>query len=121
MAKFVTQCPSCQSQLHATRLACNDCGTHLDGQFEIPKLLQLPPDALAFVSEFVRSSGSLKAMAASSRTSYPTVRNRLNEIIEQLEQLEKSAQQRRHQILDDLENGKISVEFAEARLRKEGL
>jgi hypothetical protein len=121
MAKFVTQCPSCQSHLHATRLACTDCGTHLDGQFEIPKLLQLPADELAFVSDFVRSSGSLKAMAASSGTSYPTVRNRLNEIIAHLEQLDKAAQLRRHQILDDLETGKISVEIAEARLRKEGL
>ncbi len=51
------------AELRATRLGCQSCGTNLDGQFEIPALLQLSPDDLAFVTAFVRSSGSLKAMA----------------------------------------------------------
>jgi hypothetical protein len=123
MAKFVTQCPSCQSALQATRLACTSagCETHLDGQFEVPKLMQLAPADLAFVVEFVQSSGSLKAMAEQSGTSYPTVRNRLNDIIANLNALDQAALKRRHQILDQLETGKITVKVAEARLRKEGL
>ncbi len=121
MARFVTRCPSCQSGLRATRLACEACDTQLDGQFDVPLLLQLEPDDLRFVTEFVRASGSLKAMAALDGMSYPTVRNRLNAVIRHLEILEHSVQDRRHAILDALENGKITSKIAEQQLRKEGL
>jgi hypothetical protein len=121
MAKFVTQCPSCQSALSATRLSCEACATHLEGKFEVPLLLQLTPEDLRFVTEFLRCSGSLKAMATLLEVSYPTVRNRLDELIQTLNALEQSVQKRRHAILDALENGTISAKAAEQRLRKEGL
>lgn len=117
---MVVRCPSCENELVATRLACGGCGTHLDGKFELPLLLQLSADELAFVTAFVRESGSLKAMAKRDGTSYPTVRNRLDEIIARLEALEAGAERLRHAILDDLESGKITVAVAEERLRKVG-
>lgn len=121
MAKLVVTCPSCAGELRATRLACGACGTALDGVFELPSLLQLPPEDLAFVSAFVRASGSLKAMAQLEGSSYPTVRNRLDAIIARLESLESGRTQRRHEILDALEKGQLSSKEAEAELRKVGL
>ncbi len=121
MAKIVVRCPSCEGELRATRLACQGCGTNLDGQFELPTLLQLRPDELAFVTTFVRASGSLKEMAKLGGTSYPTVRNRLDEIIGRLEALERTIQERRHAILDALEHGRLSAQAAEEELRKVGL
>ncbi|AUX40592.1 hypothetical protein SOCE26_019930 [Sorangium cellulosum] len=121
MSRFVVRCPSCDSELRATRLGCQTCGTHLDGQFEIPPLLQLSPEDLAFVTAFVRASGSLKAMAQHLQISYPTVRNRLDEVIARLEALEQGVQRRRHEILDALENGRLSAREAEEALRKVGL
>ncbi len=121
MAKIVVRCPSCEGDLHATRLACETCGTNLDGQFEIPPLLKLRPDDLAFVTAFVRASGSLKEMAKIIGISYPTVRNRLDEIIRNLDVIEKAPQKRRHAILDALEAGKMTAEDAEKALRKVGL
>lgn len=121
MARLVVRCPSCEGELAATRLACRSCGTALEGQFEIPALLQLPPDDLAFVSAFVRSSGSLKAVAAQLGVSYPTVRNRLDEILQKLDALEKGIDAKRHAILDALENGKMSAEAAAEALKKVGL
>ncbi|MFO0678034.1 MAG: DUF2089 domain-containing protein [Polyangiaceae bacterium] len=121
MAKFVVRCPSCTSDLRATRLSCEACGTHLDGQFELPPLLKLSDEDLTFVTQFVRASGSLKEMAKLSGTSYPTVRNRLDDVIQKLEDRNRDVQERRHRILDALESGKISAAIAEARLRKEGL
>jgi hypothetical protein len=121
MAKMIVRCPSCEGELRATRLACEACGTNLDGQFDIPLLLQLAADDLAFVTDFVRSSGSLKAIAQLHKTSYPTVRNRLDEIIGRLEELEQGIQKRRHEILDALEKGELSAKTAEERLRKVGL
>ncbi len=133
MAKLVVTCPSCSGELRATRLACQSCGTNLDGSFELPVLLRLPAEDLAFISEFVRASGSLKAMAALEGTSYPTVRNRLDALIARLEDLEREAkkqrelspvdekQRRRHEILDALEKGRLSAKEAEEQLRKVGL
>jgi hypothetical protein len=121
MAKLVVSCPSCKGELRATRLACEGCGTNLDGTFDIPLLLQLPHDDLVFVSQFVRASGSLKAMAKIEGSSYPTVRNRLDQIILRLEDLEGGVQKRRHEILDALEKGRLSSKEAEEALRKVGL
>ncbi len=121
MAKLVVSCPSCKGDLRVTRLACQSCGTNLDGSFELPVLLQLPPEDLAFIVEFVRASGSLKAMATLEGRSYPTVRNRLDQIIERVEELERGVQKRRHEILDALEKGRLSSKDAERELRKVGL
>ncbi|MDF2694525.1 MAG: hypothetical protein K0S65_2908 [Labilithrix sp.] len=121
MAKLVVSCPSCNGDLRVTRLACEACGTNLDGSFDLPQLLRLPAEDLAFISEFVRASGSLKAMAKLEGRSYPTVRNRLDQIIGRLEDLERGVQKRRHEILDALEKGRLSSKEAEEQLRKVGL
>lgn len=121
MPRLVVQCPSCQGELHAARLVCRSCDTSLEGKFDIPALLQLPPDDLAFVTAFVRSSGSLKAMAQLLGVSYPTVRSRLDEIMKRLDEVERGVEKRRHEILDALENGKLTAEAAAAELKKVGL
>jgi hypothetical protein len=121
MARLVAHCPACEQELQVTRLACNACDTQLEGQFEIPPLLQLAPDELAFVTAFVRASGSLKAVAELTGTSYPTVRNRLNDVLAQLAQAESQVEKRRHAILDALEQGKMSAKKAASELKKVGL
>lgn len=121
MARLVIRCPSCEGELRATRLSCGSCGTQLDGQFDIPILLQLTPADLQFVTAFVRSSGSLKAMAQMMGVSYPTVRGRLDDILERLDAIERGVEQKRHEILDALENGKVTAKDAAEQLKKVGL
>ena len=104
-----------------TRLSCKACETQLEGQFDIPPLLQLAADELAFVTSFVRASGSLKAVAELTGTSYPTVRNRLNDILAQLAEVESSVEKRKHAILDALEQGKMTAKKAASELKKVGL
>ena len=121
MSKLVVHCPSCEGELLATRLTCKACGVQLEGQFEIPLLLLLSPEDLSWVTEFVRTSGSLKEMAKKGGVSYPTVRNRLDEIIRKLEGLERGVERRRHEILDALERGELTAQSAAEKLRKVGL
>lgn len=83
---FPTRCPSCQAHLAVTRLRCDGCETEVGGHYPLPRLALLSPSDQAFVLEFVETSGSLKEMAKRLGVSYPTVRNRLNEIIEALGQ-----------------------------------
>lgn len=62
-------------------MICPGCETGIEGLFELPLLAQLPVEDQEFIVQFVTASGSLKEMARLMRLSYPTVRNRLNEII----------------------------------------
>jgi hypothetical protein len=118
MSLLVTSCPSCRRELEITRLSCAGCRTQVEGHFELPALLRLPPADLAFVTAFVRSSGSLKAMAGLEKVSYPTVRNRLDDIIARLATLEQGTEREQHQILDELERGTIDAKEAALRLSR---
>ncbi len=121
MPRLVVRCPSCEGELVATRLSCRACSTQLEGHFDIPPLLQLSPDDLAFVTAFVRASGSLKAHAAQLGVSYPTVRNRLDDILARLDQIESGIDRKRHAILDRLESGELDAKSAADELKKVGL
>ena len=90
MKKFPTNCPSCGERLMAKRLRCGTCETEVEGLYPLPRLASLSHDDQEFVLQFVKASGSLKEMARLMRVSYPTVRNRLDEIIDALGQDGKS-------------------------------
>jgi hypothetical protein len=77
-------CPACKSQLKVKSLVCEQCDTEIQGQYELPALASLCPDDQAFILDFMKVSGSLKEMAKLLGLSYPTVRNRLDEIIERV-------------------------------------
>jgi len=83
-------CPSCNSQLNVKSLVCERCQTEIQGQYELPSLARLSTDDQGFIIEFIKASGSLKEMARLLGLSYPTVRNRLDEIIERIKLAEES-------------------------------
>ena len=120
MSKLPTQCPSCKEHLLVAKLTCPACEMHLEGRFELHDLLQLPEDDLGFVLDFVKSSGSLKQMAKQYRQSYPTIRNRLNEIIKRLEKAPPDPDHARNEILDAIARGELSVKDAAEKLKEVG-
>ena len=80
-------CPSCSSGLRVKQLACPDCGTTVHGGFLLPALARLGSEDQAFALAFVLGSGSLKEMAKLYGVSYPTVRNRLDDLIARLKEI----------------------------------
>lgn len=119
MGKIITQCPSCRSvKLHVTKIECVSCNTLFEGKFAIPSLLKLPEEDLQFIIDFVKCSGSLKDMAAKQNVSYPTLRNQLNELIEAIDNLEIKKEGSKEEILQLLEEGKISAKDAAKMLQK---
>jgi hypothetical protein len=82
-------CPACNSRLNVKSLLCERCQTEIQGQYELPLLSRLSIEEQGFIIDFVKASGSLKEMAKLLGLSYPTVRNRLDEIIERVKQAEK--------------------------------
>jgi hypothetical protein len=89
MKKLPILCPACQSMLQIKRLVCQGCQTSIEGDYELPLLARLPQDDQNFLTEFIKTSGSLKEMAAMMGLSYPTVRNILDEIITRIKQIEQ--------------------------------
>ena len=90
MKNLPTVCPSCGGKLGVKRLHCRKCETEVEGLYALPVLAGLPQDDQEFILKFVEASGSLKEMAAIMKVSYPTVRNRLDEVIARLKQDQKT-------------------------------
>jgi hypothetical protein len=57
------------------------------GQLYLPLLLQITEEEQNFILQFLLSSGSLKEMASQMGNSYPTVRNKLDDLIHKVNQL----------------------------------
>ena len=118
MEKLTSTCPCCSSPMEIERLRCTSCDVAVEGRIPIPRLARLSAEDREFVELFVRSSGSLKAVAEKMGISYPTIRSRLNRVIEALETQEDSERSLCNRILDDVEQGKISVDEAVRQLRE---
>jgi hypothetical protein len=84
MKRLPTLCPSCTGILAVKQLHCENCDTDVEGLYPLPVLAGLPQEDQEFIIEFIKSSGSLKDMASLLGVSYPTVRNRLDEIISKI-------------------------------------
>lgn len=82
--KLPTRCPSCENQLKVTALCCDVCSTKVEGHFMLPTQAALNDEDQLFIIEFVKNSGSLKNMANAMKLSYPTVRNKLDDLINKL-------------------------------------
>jgi hypothetical protein len=71
----------------------------------------LEPEELAFVRRFVLASGSLKEMAEEYGVSYPTIRQRLDELIEKVRRAtkEKPMSELRRVVRQMVEDGSLDL------------
>lgn len=92
------------------RLADSDIA--IEGSFELPALACLEAEDQVFVASFIRSHGSIKQMEQLFGVSYPTIKNRLNRIGEQLGFVAVTESQDREDVLARLDRGEISVDEA---------
>jgi hypothetical protein len=72
-----------------SQLSCTKCDTTISGSFSLPVLLLLSKEEQEFIFEFILTSGSLKKMATKMEKSYPTVRNKLDDILDKINNLKK--------------------------------
>src|SRR3990172_10032607 len=113
-----TRCPVCSSELEVTRLHCSSCDTSIEGRFSGGPIAHLTAEHLDFIVTFVRCEGKINRMEQELGVSYPTIRNRLHEVIRALgyepgkDDSTEITQERRNSILEDLSVGKINAEAA---------
>jgi hypothetical protein len=120
-----TRCPVCEAELSVTRLHCSACDTTIEGHFISGQFGNLTAEQLTFVFTFVRCEGKINRMEQELGLSYPTIRNRLHEVIRALgyepgrDEPVEITQEKRNSILEDLSAGKISADEATRLLRGE--
>jgi hypothetical protein len=118
-------CPVCGHGLSVTRLSCGHCSTILEGNFNLCKFCQLPDEQREFIEIFIKCRGNIKDIEKELGISYPTVRNRLDAIIEALGyRIEKTVstenKEKKQEILNALDKGEITPEEATIQLRSLG-
>ncbi len=101
-----------------TGVRLKDSEVSINGEFELPPLAGLRYEDQVFVSEFVRCHGSIKYMEKAFGISYPTVKNRLNKIVQQMQLVEVVQVTAHDEVFDLLERGEISVTEAAERLER---
>lgn len=126
--KTLSKCPVCDEDLVVTRLYCVNCNTTIEGHFtaEHTPFGHLSAEQMQFLLTFVKCEGKLNRMEDEMKLSYPTLRSRLVEIVRALgyepgkeeAPAQLSAEERRS-ILEDLDQGTITWDEAQARLRGE--
>jgi hypothetical protein len=88
-------------------------GISIDSEFELPPLAQITAEDQVFVMAFIQASGSIKEMEKVFGISYPTVKNRLKRIADQLPFTETAPpQSNKSEILEQLASGEITADEA---------
>ena len=118
MNPALTQCPVCKDELAITRLHCSSCNTSIEGRFFSGSFANLSPKQMEFVEVFVRCEGKITRVETELSLSYPTIRNRLHEVIRAMgyepgkDETISLDDEARRTILEDLDAGRISAEDA---------
>lgn len=143
-------CPVCGAGMAVTRLSCGRCGSSLDGSFHLVapsalpgvrrsgplaprgdvetrfgRLARLSPAQLEFVETFLRCRGVIKNVEDMLGISYPTVKARLNNVLEAMglagdeDRPDSEDRRARREILADLAAGRITTEEAHRLLAQQ--
>jgi len=111
---MINQCPICEAELKISELTCSKCETVLKGDFKGGDFCKLSEEDQHFIKVFLKSHGNIKEVEKELGISYPTVKNRLNQIISNLGIKTKEGlnKEERLEILNKLEQGELTLEQA---------
>jgi len=116
--KLISDCPVCGSELRAVKLTCNSCGTNIESDFALSKFEQLSSEQMNFVETFLKCRGSIKDVEKELGISYPTVRGKLDDVLNALGYtVEQQRDSEVKSIIDRLESGEITAEDAVKKIK----
>ena len=135
-------CPICGGHLTLAQVECQDCHTKFEGSTaalaatppatqqresesaRYGALARLSREQLVFVETFLRARGIIKTVEAMLGISYPTVRNRLDDVVTTMglspadESPSGEARRGQRDIAGELADGRITPDEAHTLLRK---
>src|SRR5438034_11088695 len=106
------ECPYCGSAMTVTRMTCSHCKASVDAAFPMSRLASLPVEHQRFIEMFVLAGGNLKEIAEQVGVSYPTIRSRLDKVIDALRAEIGKTRRVQGNVLDAVEPGKTNAEVA---------
>ena len=108
------KCPSCGGKVVVTELACAECKTTVNGSFELPLFAALAAEDENFLRVFLAARGNIKEVERQLGISYPTVKGRLEALLNKLGlgSLQAEAKRRRLEVVARLERGEIGAREA---------
>lgn len=77
-------CPYCGGRMRVTEMACGHCDVAVRAAFPMTRLSRVPVEHQRFIEMFILCGGNLKELAQQVGVSYPTIRSRLDRVIEVL-------------------------------------
>lgn len=116
--------PVTGGELYISELANDESGITIRGKFAVPRYAQLDPEQQRFLETFLRCRGMLNSVERELGMSYPTVRARLDNLLdalglssakEEVPKRDKGGDKKRR-ILEQLERGEITADEAKAKL-----
>lgn len=110
-------CPICGGKTHVTRYQCEACHSTIEGKFTLNKFSRLTEEQLYIAELFLLHRGNMKEMEKALGISYPTVRNKLEDIIGALGHKVKPGDSDREEILRKLADKEITADEAVELLR----
>jgi hypothetical protein len=113
-----SDCPYCSSPMTVTQMSCQHCKTAIQADFPMSRLGRMPVEHQRFIEMFLLSGGNLKEIAEQVGVSYPTIRSRLDKVIEALRTEIGKTRQMKGNLLDAVGTSRSSAEEA-AKLIKE--
>ncbi len=123
--KAPSRCPVCDHELTISSLTCNHCQSKIEGSFTTCKFCKLPAEQLEFVEVFMKCRGNIKDVEKELGISYPTVRGRLEGVIQALgynpeknSMLADNQEERKKEILKAVENGELTPQEAVTQLKE---
>jgi len=112
-------CPYCGGAMAVTRMSCENCHVAIEAAFPMSRLASLPVEHQRFIEMFVLAGGNLKEIAEQVGVSYPTIRSRLDKVIDVLRGEIAKTQRVRGNLLDAVgPSGKTAPDEEAARLIK---
>lgn len=127
-----TRDPISGGEFYVSELRCDESGVTLRGQFEVPRFATLDAEQMHFLETFLRCRGMISSVEKELGISYPTVRGRLDALLEALdltpvkereskdgkdEKKKDKGLDKKRAILDQLERGEITAEEAKTKLK----
>jgi len=104
------KCLICEHDLTIASLSCESCRTEYKGTFYFPRLARLTHEESTLAEALILHGGNLKEMAESLNISYPTLKKRLKELSDALEEKKQEDEQKIENVLKDIELQKIGAE-----------
>lgn len=121
------ECPITGESLYVSELTSAKSGITIRGKFALPETQDLSDEQKNFLTVFLRARGVISTIEKELGISYPTVRNKIDALLEDMD-LEPFKHDRRSdtkseekaKILKQLEEGEISAAEAKEQLKKVG-